>query len=288
MDLKKSTILIFFVMSSFLCVMSFCSGCLQIGNPVPLDVTIHSAYKTTEIGGQASKSGTFFIVVNMTVENRGDKTYRFDNKSAVITNGKLLNPPMFAKITHHGYWGPIPPHAKRTGEVIFGTSEDTQDFTITFLYNNGKDSFDKEIGSIPMRPISDSQNTEDNTLNGGNTRLLNVTIHSAYKTPKIEDSKPYTGRIFVVTNMTIENLGDTDYSFAEDRVRITGGGPLTQKLYEVLTNPFYWSSIPAHEKKTGEVVFSVDESTQHITITFLNDNKQVINTQDIGSIPEVG
>lgn len=285
---KKSIILIFFMMGSFLLVLSFFSGCLQIGNPVPLDITIHSAYKTTEIGGQASRPGTLFIIVNMTVENRGDKTYRFDNESAVITNGKMLNPPMFTKITHHGYWGPIPSRAKRTGEVIFGASEDTQDFTITFLYNNGKDCFDKEIGSIPTHPTSDSQNTEDNTMNSGNTRLLNVTIHSAYKTMKIEDSKPYTGRIFVVTNMTIENLGDTDYSFTEDHVRISGGGPLTQKMYDVLKNPFYWSSIPAHTKKTGEVVFSVEESTQYITITFLNDNNQVINTQDIGSIPERG
>jgi len=59
--------------------------------------------------------------------------------------------PLFARIANHGYWGPIPPHAKRTGEVIFGASNDTGDFTITFLYNDGHDSFDQEIGSVPMR-----------------------------------------------------------------------------------------------------------------------------------------
>jgi len=254
---QKSTpvILVFFALIFFLLALSFSPGCVQSGNASPLNVTIHSAYKTTELAGQIPKPGTVFVVVNMTVENRGDKTYRFDNTSAIITNGRMVNERMFARITRHGYWGPIPPHAKRTGDIIFGASKDTEDFTLTFLYNDGQDSFDQQIGSIPMRSVSSYQVSSQNTGNTAkvseDSGSLNVTIHSAIKTMQIQGSRPKTGNIFVVLNMTIENLAGTDYALNEKTVTITGGGPLTQKLYDVLTNPLHWGSIPAHEKRTG-------------------------------------
>ena len=87
--------------------------------------------------------------------------------------------------------------------------------------------------------------------------------------------------------MTIENKGEKDFSFNEYTVSITGGGPLTQKLYAQLTNPLYWGSILPHNKATGEVVFAVNKSIQVFTLTFRNHTGKYYFTQEIGNIPIV-
>ena len=309
MDQKKP-IMIFSIVISVLFLLSLFSGCSVPGitHSPPLDVTVHSAYRTTAIGAELPRPGTVFVVVNMTVENQGGSTYQFDNTSAVITNGRMIIEGRFAKITGHGYWGPIPPHAQRTGEIIFGASADTTDFTITFISNDGKDSFDKYVGSIPLQsgspmpgslmpgssvpasaPASQGPGVGGEGAGGtGATGPINVTVNSAYTTTDIQGSRPYAGKMFVVVNMTIGNLGETNYTFSEQGVSITGGGPLTQKLYTVLRNPFVWGEIPAHEAKTGEVVFSVVNSTQQFNVTFLDENRHVILTKDLGTVSSRG
>jgi len=120
-----------------------------------------------------------------------------------------------------------------------------------------------------------------------NSRPINVTIHSAFKTSKIHGSEPVPGNIFVVINMTIENTERNEmYSFNETTVGITGGGPITQKLYTQLTNPMYWGPIPSNEKRSGEVVFGVRERTQVLTLNFLNNRGMVVLTQELGSLAE--
>jgi hypothetical protein len=85
--------------------------------------------------------------------------------------------------------------------------------------------------------------------------------------------------------MTIENLADNEYLINENTLRITGGGPLNQKISNVLKNPLSWDSIPPHEKKTGEVIFGVKESTPSFTLEFLDSNGKVVLQQEIGTIP---
>jgi len=104
---------------------------------------------------------------------------------------------------------------------------------------------------------------------------------------EIRGETPYSGQIFVVTNMTVENKGYKNYSFNENAVNITGGSPLTHKLYSKLNNPLYWSSILPQEKKTGEVVFGVNKSMQILTITFRYNMRKDSFTQEIGNIPVV-
>lgn len=133
-------------------------------------------------------------------------------------------------------------------------------------------------------PIQNSMNRDQDIQN---SRPINVTIHSAFKTSEIHGSEPLPGNIFVVINMTIENLEQNEmYSFNETTVGITGGGPITQKLYTQVTNPIYWGLIPSKEKRSGEVVFGVKERTQIFTLHFINTSGRVILTQDLGSLEE--
>lgn len=139
---------------ALLLLLSFFSGCLMTGNTPPINVTIHSAYKTTEINGEKSLPGSVFVVTSMKIENRGENDYMFNDNAVSITNGRLISPKMYTQLTNRSPWGLIKSHAIRSGEVIFGADETTQDFTITFRYNKGKDSFNQEIGSIPLRTYS--------------------------------------------------------------------------------------------------------------------------------------
>lgn len=269
----------------------FFSGCTNNDNDPPIKVTINSAYKTTEIRGVPSKPGTFFVVVNMTIENRGDKDYTFNDKTVNITNGKPIEELLYTRLTDRGYWGKIPPNEKRTGVVIFGVKDSAQDFTLKFIYNNGQESVTQNLGNVPVGADSPSPRITTSTVSGSqgsdNAKLLNVTIHSAFKTLDIRGSTSNIENIFVVVNMTIENLGNTDYQFNENTIGITDGAPMTHKLYTHLRNPIHWGSIPPHEKRTGEVVFGVIASTQQFTVTFLNNNNKVILTHEISNIPVV-
>jgi hypothetical protein len=192
---------------------------------------------------------------------------------------------LYTKLTNHGYWGNISPNEKRTGIVIFKVKDSTQNLTIRFFYNKGHDSFTQDLSNIPIGPGSASPETQvNNTQAQSNTQPVNVTIHAAFKTMNIRGAQPYSGNIFVVVNMTIENLAHNDtYVFNETTVLINNGNPLTQKFYTHLKNPLYWGTIPPGDKRTGEVVFSVWENTQAFTLRFFNKSGKVVLTQKIGN-----
>jgi len=141
--------------------------------------------------------------------------------------------------------------------------------------------------SVPPQPDSQTPYTTLQDPNDSlNTQPISITIHSAQKTTKIQDTHPLPGNMYVVINMTIENLGTTDAFVAnEDTIDITGGGPMTQKIYDKLSNPFYWGSIPPQSRRTGEIVFGVQESTYQFTLTLLDEGGEVILTKSIGTIP---
>jgi hypothetical protein len=119
-----------------------------------------------------------------------------------------------------------------------------------------------------------------------NPGQIRIIIHSAYRTSAIMDANPLPGNIFVVINMTIENLDETDSLIVnEHNFSITGGGPITQKLPNKLSNSFTWGSIPPKSSKTGEIVFGVKESTDQFSVTLRNDAGDIIYTKPIGAIP---
>ncbi|MCU0629481.1 MAG: hypothetical protein MUE45_08440 [Methanoregulaceae archaeon] len=102
---------------------------------------------------------------------------------------------------------------------------------------------------------------------------------------KIRDTNPISGNVFIVINATIENLDETaPYVANETTVDITGGGPITQKVYGRLSHPFYWGSIPPKSSKTGEIVFGVKATTEQFTITLRDEQGNTLLTKPIGAI----
>ncbi len=244
-----------------------------------------------DVAGGTPKPGNIFVVIHMTIENIGNKDYSFNENAVSITRGSPMSQEIYGKLTDPLFWGSIPPHQKSTGDVVFEVPDNTQSLALTFRYHKGQESFTQELGTVPrgagLTSPGITTGTVGSSQGSGNAKLLNVTIHSAFKTLDIRGSTSNIDNIFVVVNMTIENLGNTAYQFNENTIGITGGDPITQKLYTQLRNPIHWGSIPPHEKRTGEVVFGVIASTKQFTVTFLNNNNKVILTHEISNIPVV-
>lgn len=216
---------IFTLCTSLLLIISFFSGCVQnsgTSNTAPITVTIHSAYKTTEINGVNAQPGFVFVIVNMTLDNRGGNDYAFNEKSVTITEGLPVDEKLYTQLTGHGYWGAILPNEKKTGDVIFRVKNSTQDLSLRFFYNKGQDSFTQGLSAVPMRSDSATPEiplrTTDNapaTFSAGDIASqgpVSLTINSIQKASKIKGSKTTgngtmagQGHVFVILDVTIKN-----------------------------------------------------------------------------------
>jgi len=236
----------------------------------PISITIHSIMKTMKIKDREPNSGYTFVVINMTIENLDNATPFIVNETTIdITGGGPITQKLYNKLSNPFYWGSIPPKSSKTGEIVFGVKTTTEQFTITFLDEEGTTILTKPIGSISYPTLKN----------------LEVTIHSAQKTTKMPGNNPLPGNIFLVVNMTIENLDETD-SFVADEysIDITDGGPITEKMYDNLANPLFWGSIPPRSSKAGEVVFGVKGSTEQFMLMLLDGKGQVLLTEPVGPI----
>lgn len=125
---------------------------------------------------------------------------------------------------------------------------------------------------------------QDHEMNG----KVNLTIHSAFKTREIGGQHPLPGNIFMVVNMTVENQADHEiFPLNRNTINMTGGSPVTQKFYDELANPLRWGPVPPHQKRTGEVVFGVRESTRTFTLVLLGNSHDTILSRDMGTVPEM-
>jgi len=142
------------------------------------------------------------------------------------------------------------------------------------------------VNTTTVSPGGDSvPDVLDNNPGGNDTKSINVTVHSAIKTTAAGRSIPKPGNIFIIINMTMENPADNEFPINERTVRITGGGPLSQKISDVLENPLAWNPIPPHATRTGEIIFGVKGSTSDFTLEFLDGTGNIVLQQEIGEIP---
>ena len=257
----------------------------------PVLVTVSSVFKTSEIRGSSPIQGNVFVVANLTIKNQNTTTpFDFNEKSITITGGGPITQKLYSTLSNPLYWGSIPPQGSKTGEVVFGVKAATGQFTMRVVDDKGAVIFMKEYADLPSGAYEEFMPKDSSTgVTGtpGNDGKLDLIVHSALKTTKIKDSKPLPGNVYIVVNMTIKNLAETGEFDANDKtVDITGGGPMTQKIYDRLSNPFYWGSIPPQSSKTGEVVFGVKEDTGQFTLTLLDSQRKVIFTKPLGSIEE--
>jgi hypothetical protein len=302
-----SMVKIFTIFGTILLFLSFFSGCVQNSIPLnsttpnsttqnpttqdnsPITVTINSAHKTTEINGVTPKPGTVFVIVNLTIENRGDKDYTFNEKAVSMSAGTTVDENLYTKITGHKYWGAIPSHEKRTGEIIFGTGNSTQNYTLTFFYHNHQDSFTQELGTIPTGDSSSSPGTlHDQPLK----EPVSLTIHSAEKLKSVNKSGfiqyPMSGHIFLLLNITLKNNDNPEgFVFEESSLNLLDlkGGefvnhPLNsgKNMRENLDKPLVPSTnIEQNEFLNGQIIFGIADSTDYRLNLLDNDNRVILS-----------
>ena len=259
-------------------------------------ITIHSAMKNTKIKSMNSFKGNILVVMNMTIENlREQDPLVINEKTITITNGGPVHDPVYKDLANPFYWGSIPPKGEKTGEIVFSTNISTEKFNITLKNEDGDKLINRYIGIIPAGIYAGQGQVDgqipdtgiEDTTKPVNTGKVDLTLNSALKTTKIKDSNPLRGNIFVVVNMTINNLQEKEAFVAnENTVDINGGGPMTQKIYDRLSNPFYWGTIPPEGSRTGEVVFGVKEDTGSFTITLLDEKGNTLLSKPVGTINE--
>ena len=314
MQKNTSIIQIFTVLGTILLLLSFFSACVQNSTPPnsaipdnsPITVTLNSAYKTAEINGITPKPGTVFVVVDLTIENRGDKDYTFNENAVSISKGTTVDENLYTKITGHKYWGAIPSHEKRTGEVIFGTGNSTQDYTLTFFYHNHRDSFTQELGTIPMRDSSSSADTsKDGTIiiqasdKGSITKIqdqpqkgsVELTINSAKKMMSLGEAHPINGHIFLVLDITVTNLNvDQGYNLGNKSINLKdsegkifnlefNSRPVIQKELQNPITP--QTKLGLNDTITGQVIFGVPDSSNYNLNMMGKGGTEVLTSQPV-------
>ena len=328
MEQKKPPGFAFFLLVAFLLLaLVFFLGCTEnssAGTNAPITVTVHSAYKTDALNGVTARSGTDFIVVNITLENHGNDPYTFNEKAVILNGAPPIEEKAYTRITSHRYWGRIPAGEKRTGLVIFGTKNSTQDCTLTFFYNKGQDSFTRELGTVPWGPGSYSSgtalspgpsgtpvrtgDTSPAIVDAGDTASddpVSLKINSVQKVSRIKGrgttgngTMAMPGHVLVVVNVTIRN------NELHDGFELTGksvtlknlkdgyyaGNSLNelQEIQDELDNPVIAPvTIAGKEAKTGQVVFGITDSDNY-RLNLVGSNKTTLAKKNIRFSGTVG
>ena len=311
----------------FLMALSFSSGCTQnsaAGNSAPITVTVHSAYKTGELNGVTAKPGTDFIVVNMTLENHGGDPYTFNEKAVILNGLPPVEEKTYTRITRHRYWGKIPAGEERTGEILFGAKNSTQDFTLAFFYNKGQDSFTRELGNVPMRSDSISSDSASFPatsetplstaaspqviLDAGDTAsngTVSLKINSIQKVSRVKGkgttgngTMALPGHVFVILNVTIQNNGLLDgfvltYKSATLKSLKDGyyaGNSLNDldEIQDELEHPLISPmTIARNGAATGQVVFGITDSDMY-RMNLVDSNKTTLAQKNIRFSGNVG
>jgi hypothetical protein len=114
---------------------------------------------------------------------------------------------------------------------------------------------------------------------------VSLTINSAIKQTKVYTMTPKPGKIFLVLNITIQNnavekgfdLTDNSLSLSYARAGISPVPSLTTQVRGGLENPIIMpTKIEQNDKRIGQVVFSVADSSGRYTINLLGSDGAVV------------
>lgn len=122
-----------------------------------VNITINSVIRTNNVNGAHPLEGNVFIIVDMTIENRGSSNYSFDTNSITIVPSKPITQTMYNKLDNPFYWGPILPNEKKRGEVVFGVREVTQELILNIFDAQRTIIFKKVLNEGPLTLYSASQ-----------------------------------------------------------------------------------------------------------------------------------
>ena len=119
---------------------------------------------------------------------------------------------------------------------------------------------------------------------------LSLTINSATKQTKVYTMTPKPGRMFLVLNITVKNNAIVKgFDFTESSISLSyaraGTSPeqsITSLVRGGLDNPIIMpTKIEQNDKRTGQVVFGVADSSGKYTINLINNDGTVISSATI-------
>ena len=122
------------------------------------------------------------------------------------------------------------------------------------------------------------------------TDLVSLTVNSANKQMKVYTMTPKPGRMFLVLNITVKNNAIVKgFDFTESSISLSyaraGTSPeqsITSLVRGGLDNPIIMpTKIEQNDKRTGQVVFGVADSSGKYTINLINNDGTVISSATI-------
>lgn len=114
---------------------------------------------------------------------------------------------------------------------------------------------------------------------------VGITLNSVIRTKNINGARPLEENVYIITDLTIENRGNANFSFETNSIIIGPRRPITEKLYDKLDNPFYWGTIQPNEIRRGEVVFGVREDARNLILNVFNARGTTIYTKELDEGP---
>jgi hypothetical protein len=108
---------------------------------------------------------------------------------------------------------------------------------------------------------------------------------NSYHPESDEKALPKPGRVFLLVNLSIKNVDDEEeYHFEENYLTINTeqqSSCITEKVKDLLDNPFISCDIAVGETRHGEAVFGILEGTDAHNMNLLDDTGNIITSADL-------
>lgn len=102
--------------------------------------------------------------------------------------------------------------------------------------------------------------------------VISLTLNSEQKVSRLEHSRPFSDKIFLIVNVTIRNINESEsYSLDEIGTQVrsdnsVGSYSITVKTGESLENPLTFGTVAPGETRQGNILFSVPEGSHSYTL----------------------
>ena len=151
--------------------------------------------------------------------------------------------------------------------------------SITFQYNSTSDELFLPLFQERYYRISyaDNPNVQDPTLN--------IILHDVQSVSTIQGSHPFSGKKFLVIDVSIENVNEADgFSFEDNSIWVMSDdgheiSAMNKKEEGHLLNPFPSETIEKGMSRQGTIVFAVPEDTHSYTVKLVDNEGEVISNK---------
>lgn len=266
----------------FLLLLSGCSSEIQSSSPTPplstplptsappVALTVTDTPSDTPVPPADPIIGSW-LCYNTRFGERLEKVYTFqDNNTWTRIDRDLKDR---TKANSHGTW-------KNGGNNQYLMRFPLSGNSGTFRYDTVKDELNNP----------DYEETYHRTADPGNSPqqvpVINLTLNSEQKVSRLEHSRPFSDKVFLIVNVTLRNIHENE-SYALDEIgtqvrsdNSVGSYSITVKTGEALENPLTFGTIAPGETRQGNILFTVPENSHSYTLRLAdrygNDASNVI------------